>query len=478
MEVLNKEKVLEHAKALISEGKIDRAIVEYRRLLDADPKDMRIKLRIAELLARQKKVADAVKAYMEVADSYSTDGFYLKAVTVYKNVLRLNPSLIDINYKLAELYEKMGLVKDAIHQYQILANSLEQKGDYQSLVDVRRKVVELDPHNTSSRVRLAETYQYQGMEDESLHEYEELVHQIKKAGKTEQLIELYEKILSYRPDNLDMMRSLCQLYYKRGEWKKIAVRLEKMDKLINKEADLVMMQAEIYTHLRQLETAKNKYKDAAEIYISSGDVESALSAYREILVISPDAEKNVREMVAEIDVDYFEKIKDEADKKRRRIEKKAALAASESEDTGDIKLESGGVDTSTFSREEIKDRLHDADAAYELGKAYRQMGLGSEAVPELEKSLDLYRKLAEGGYVAEPVLSRIVQLEEWLGIGKTQDTGPKTQAEEEDTIDLRPQTSDNRPQTTEKKSLKKKKKNEDNAGKELKKKKDKRVGFV
>ncbi|MDP2599212.1 MAG: tetratricopeptide repeat protein, partial [Deltaproteobacteria bacterium] len=137
MTVLNKDKILDAAKDFIAQGKFDKAIREYEKLLAADPKDMRVKLRIAELFAKRRQVPEAIKAYREVAAHYAHEGFYLKAVTVYKNIIRLNPSLMDINLALAELYEKMGLNQDAVHQYEILASTYEQKNQFQDVLKMR-----------------------------------------------------------------------------------------------------------------------------------------------------------------------------------------------------------------------------------------------------------------------------------------------------------------------------------------------------
>ena len=40
-------------------------------------------------------------------------GFAVKAVAVYKQVLKINPELIDVHLRLAELYKDQGLVADA-----------------------------------------------------------------------------------------------------------------------------------------------------------------------------------------------------------------------------------------------------------------------------------------------------------------------------------------------------------------------------
>lgn len=422
MEVLNKEKVLEHAKRLIDEGKFEKAIIEYRKLLDIDPKDMRIKIRIAELLARQKKVQDAVKVYQEVADSYTDDGFYLKAVTIYKNVLRLNPSLIEINFKLAELYEKMGLSKDAVYQYQILCGSLEQKGDYEALINVRLRMLDLNPHDVPNRVRLAEAYQYCGKDSEAFDEYEKLISEVEHSGKTDQLIELYEKILPHRPENIGMIKALCNIYYKRGEWKKVIAQLDKKDQLIGKETDLLLMQGDVYGRLNQIETAKGRFKLAAALFLERGEIDRAMSAYKEILVISPDSEEEVKTMISEVDADLFVKVKTEADEKRRRIEERAAAVAEET--TGsqlgsdDQPLQKKDMPqplgTAKLSPSDLKEAIRTAGAAFELGKAYHQMGLSQEAGAELTKSLNLYKNILRTG-ASDPVLtSNITKIEEYL----------------------------------------------------------------
>lgn len=53
-EVLNKEKLLEQAKLFADQGKLDRAIQEYIKVLQMDPKDLRLKLRVAELYVKTK----------------------------------------------------------------------------------------------------------------------------------------------------------------------------------------------------------------------------------------------------------------------------------------------------------------------------------------------------------------------------------------------------------------------------------------
>ncbi|HPM41306.1 MAG TPA: tetratricopeptide repeat protein, partial [bacterium] len=193
MNILNKDKILEAARAFIEEGKFDKAIREYEKILLADPSDMRVKLRVAELYTKRRQINDAIRIYREVADAYAAEGFYLKAVTVHKNILRLNPSLSDTNEQLALLYEKMGLMNDAVRQYDILASSLDLKGQKDRVIEIRNKIVRLVPKDGSARVKLAEIYQREGRMEEAIDQYEEYAKQVEESGGEKgKLADLFE----------------------------------------------------------------------------------------------------------------------------------------------------------------------------------------------------------------------------------------------------------------------------------------------
>ncbi len=403
-EVLNKEKLLEQAKLFADQGKLDRAIQEYTKVLQMDPKDLRLKLRVAELYVKTKKMNEAIRTYQEVADSYCNDAFYLKAVTVYKNILRLNPSLLDVNRKLAELYEKMGLATDAIHQYQIVANMLEQKSMDEELMEVRRQIVAIAPDAPAHRIRLAEAYQICGKEDEAINEYEILVRQLTQNGTPEQLIELYEKILAHRPDNLEMVRALCTTYIKVGEWKKALKRMESSYNLVLQDPDMLTQMAEFYARQNQLATAAEKYRDLAELYVTRQENDQAIKAYAASVVYVPEEEEHVKELVEQLDpnlVGEFAK----AVEARRSFLAKAEAEAEAAQAAAEEAAKHGGpavIPTASHSPArapslsaaqpapkvkvvDIKAQQRLAEAALQLAETYCQMGLKDEARDELQK---------------------------------------------------------------------------------------------
>jgi cAMP-dependent protein kinase regulator len=71
-----------------------------------NPKQFSLLLRQAEILGMAGHRDRAVRLYRDVAESQAREGFYARAIALYKKILRLDPSLADINGELARLIEE------------------------------------------------------------------------------------------------------------------------------------------------------------------------------------------------------------------------------------------------------------------------------------------------------------------------------------------------------------------------------------
>ena len=123
---INKNKVIAAAQKYVQKGQYDKAIREYSKIVEEDPRDVRIWLKIGDLHAKKNNQNEAVETYSKVAEFYSEQGFYLKSVAVYKQILKIDNSLVEINLRLAELYKQLGLLSDAMQQYEQVSNHYHQ----------------------------------------------------------------------------------------------------------------------------------------------------------------------------------------------------------------------------------------------------------------------------------------------------------------------------------------------------------------
>src|SRR2546426_8250817 len=123
---MDKNKSIESAAKLIAKGAFDKAVKEYQRVLELDPDDVRILQKLAELYQKMNRKAEAADCFEKVARTYSQQGFYLKAVALYKQVLKVIER-VEVNVRLAELYQQLGLVGDATKEWQA-GGALPRKG--------------------------------------------------------------------------------------------------------------------------------------------------------------------------------------------------------------------------------------------------------------------------------------------------------------------------------------------------------------
>ena len=131
---VDKNKVSAEASKLVQKGQFDKAIRAYEKILTADPGDVRVLLKIGELQQKKGDVRAAAGTFGRVADAYGQQGFFLKAVAVYKQVLKIAPDEVRVNERLAALYQQLGLLSEAMGQLQAIATSAEQAGDDEKLV--------------------------------------------------------------------------------------------------------------------------------------------------------------------------------------------------------------------------------------------------------------------------------------------------------------------------------------------------------
>src|SRR5512140_1038514 len=205
---LNRDKVIASAEKLVAKGKIEPAIKEYERLLDENPNDVNTLNRIGDLWERINSTDEAVKVFSRIADHYAKDGFFLKAIAIFKKINKLDPSRLDVYLKLADLYAKQGLSMEAKSQYQTVADHHLKHGDPTNALVAYRKIAELDPNSMPVHVKLADLYSMTNQTAEALREYDRVGKMLLKRGMLDEAVQVFKKALKIDTGNVDLAESL------------------------------------------------------------------------------------------------------------------------------------------------------------------------------------------------------------------------------------------------------------------------------
>ena len=283
-----KEKLIASAQKLVEKGSFEKAIKEYLRVVQEDSADVRIWLKIGDLYAKIGKKAEATDTYQRVAQFYSDQGFYLKSVAVYKQILKLEPRLVDVNQRLAELYKQLGLISDAISQYEQVASFFHKDGKVKEALAAMKQIVELDPETIAARIKLAEMYSREQQPHEAIVEFTHAANQLHEQGRLDEYMKVAERLLFHSPDNKNVTRELVRLYIEKNDPRRALPKLQVLFKADPRDLDVLRLLARAFEGLEQRPKAVSVYKELARILGETGDVRAATDVFRQILSIQPE----------------------------------------------------------------------------------------------------------------------------------------------------------------------------------------------
>ena len=116
--MVDREKLLDNAQKYILKGQSKKAIKEFQKLLESNPQDKRLHLKIGDLYLKNGESEKAVKKYLKVAELYEEDELNFRAISIYKKILSIDQKSMEAFHKIATLYVKEGLIGSAKNYYQ------------------------------------------------------------------------------------------------------------------------------------------------------------------------------------------------------------------------------------------------------------------------------------------------------------------------------------------------------------------------
>jgi tetratricopeptide (TPR) repeat protein len=285
---VDKNKVTAEATRLAQKGAHDKAIKLYEKLLAEDPKDVRVLLKIGELQQKKGDNAAAAETFGKVADAYGEQGFFLKAVAVYKQMLKLAPDDVRVNERLAGLYQQLGILSDAMGQLQIVAAAAEHARDAARLLDVLKRMVDLEPENVGSAVKLGDLYAKGAQAKLALEQFRRAAEALKRNNRADEYVKVAERIAALAPDDLALTRELAHVYLAKGDTKRALAKLQLLFKADPKDLDTLTALAQAFQDLGQVQKTVSVYRELAHLHEERGKRDEARATWRRLLELAPE----------------------------------------------------------------------------------------------------------------------------------------------------------------------------------------------
>ncbi len=364
----NKQKVLATAEKYVQQGKLQNAISEYEKILKNDTKDLTVTNTVGDLYSRIGESSKATECFKTVGDAYAGQGFTVKAIAMYKKICKLQPSL-DSLLKLAELYTQQGLFNDARAQYLQVAEEFLKAGELENAVRMFQKILEMDPDNSTMRVRLAEVYVRLGKKTEAWAIFSSAAESLRSKGSLSAADEVLQRMLTLDPGNT------------------YALLMQGKNLLESGDAAGAVT---TFTKIADIDSNPEGLRDLLKGYLQTGQLSEAGSVANKLLSVHNDLPAISLFADALMQAGQYENALQVYDQHAERL-----LAENSDKVLDALHTIIGHVRENPDSLQKLLDLFNKAGETTHIGEVTELLAHASVQAGDLPQARDLYQKLAQ-----------------------------------------------------------------------------------
>lgn len=209
MTTFDRQKKEQDAQKALGKNNYEKAIEAYGELLRHDPRDRRIRQKLADLYQRVGRKEDAGKQYRELARMFGVDGNHRAAIAVYKKLVVLQPSDSSLLGELAGCYSLAGFENDAINNYEQAINGLETR-DPKLAAEYCKALQKLKPGDNPLRIRTAELLSVSGGREEAFQVYRTIITDLRRRGRMDEVGRMATQALKLKEDVPDLLQDAAE----------------------------------------------------------------------------------------------------------------------------------------------------------------------------------------------------------------------------------------------------------------------------
>jgi tetratricopeptide (TPR) repeat protein len=185
------------AQLFVGDGFLTKAIAVYKRIAKLAPEEIRPLEKLADLYVQQGVMSEARPLFLQLAEIHLKNNRQPEAVALLKKLLMAEPDNLRIQIRLADLYQAMGQTQEAVEAYVSAAQRALARGDHAECEKLADKALKLDAHNLAAVIVKARVYTSQGNFTQGAQILERVPDLDKGGEQAELLLDLYLKNLKW-----------------------------------------------------------------------------------------------------------------------------------------------------------------------------------------------------------------------------------------------------------------------------------------
>ncbi len=143
------------AALFLAEGFTSKAIAIYKKIAKLVPEDTHPLTRLAELYTQQGVVSEARSLFLQLAETHLKARRPEETVEVLRKLLEIEPNNLRVRLRLAELYQAIGQEREAALAYLNSAEYLLERNDFTEAQKLAERALKIEPRNAHAAAALA-----------------------------------------------------------------------------------------------------------------------------------------------------------------------------------------------------------------------------------------------------------------------------------------------------------------------------------
>jgi pilus assembly protein FimV len=185
------------AQIFVGDGFLTKAIAVYKRIAKLAPEEIRPLEKLADLYVQQGVMSEARPLFLQLAEIHLKNNRQPEAVALLKKLLAAEPDNLRIQVRLADLYQAMGQNREAVDAYIAASQRALARGDQAECEKLADKAIKLDPKNLAAVILKARVHSTQGNFAQAAEVLEQVPDLEKGGEQAELLLDLYIKSLKW-----------------------------------------------------------------------------------------------------------------------------------------------------------------------------------------------------------------------------------------------------------------------------------------
>ena len=181
------------AQLFVSDGFLTKAIAVYKRIAKLAPEEIRPLEKLADLYVQQGVMSEARPLFLQLAELHLKNNKQPEAVALLKKLLSAEPDNLRIQVRLADLYQAMGQSGEALEAYISASQRALARGDHAECEKLADKALQINAKQLDAMIVKARAFSTSGNVTKAA-EILEGVPDLEKGGEpAELLLDLYQK---------------------------------------------------------------------------------------------------------------------------------------------------------------------------------------------------------------------------------------------------------------------------------------------